>query len=250
MRDQHESVKHDAKEAKNKESAPLAPAAPEKKYGFVSVAAGEGLENLFKELGTDVIVSGGQTMNPSTDDILKAVEATPSEYVFVLPNNKNIIMPAEQAVPLSTKKVIVIPTRTSPPGSTAMISFDPDQDSEANAIEMTEACKRVSTGSVTFAARDSQFDGHNIKEGELLALNNGKIAFTDKNDALAKCVAKLTKQLCTRETAFITLIYGCDVSPSKAERVLKEVKEKVSKDIEISLVKGDQPVYYFLISVE
>lgn len=250
MRDQHESVKHDAKEAKKNESAPLAPAAPEKKYGFVSVAAGEGLENLFKELGTDVIVSGGQTMNPSTDDILKAVEATPSEYVFVLPNNKNIIMAAEQAVPLSTKKVIVIPTRTIPQGITAMISFDPDQESEANAIEMTEACKRVSTGSVTFAARDSQFDGHNIKEGELLALNNGKIAFTDKNDALAKCVAKLTKQLCTKETAFITLIYGCDVSSSKAEQVLKEVKEKVSKDIEINLVKGDQPVYYFLISVE
>ncbi len=250
MRDQHESVKHEKGNSKKEEGNPLTPAAAEKKYGFVSVAAGAGLENLFVELGADVIVSGGQTMNPSTDDILKAIEATPSEYVFVLPNNKNIIMAAEQAVPISTKKVIVIPTRTIPQGITAMLSFDPDADSEANAIEMAAACKRVSTGSVTFAARDSSFDGHEIKEGELLALNNGKIAFTEKNDALPKCVAKLTKQLCTKETSFITLIYGADVSSSKAETILREVKEKVSKGIEVNLVKGDQPVYYFLISVE
>lgn len=251
MRDQHESVKHSSAEAGEAvEETDNAPVAIEKRYGFVAVAAGEGLENLFCELGADIVVSGGQTMNPSTDDILKAVERTPAEYVFVLPNNKNIIMAAEQAVALSTRKVIVIPSRTIPQGISAMLSFDADTDQDTNATEMVAACGRVSSGSVTFAARDSSFDGHNIKEGELLALNNGKISFVEKPDALSKCVVKLTKQLCTKSTSFVTLIYGCDIDEEAAEAVAAELIAKLSPDIEVNLIKGDQPVYYFLISVE
>lgn len=248
MRDQHERVKHDSSEEKQDEV--LAPVAIEKKYGFVAVAAGEGLENLFKELGADIVVSGGQTMNPSTDDILSAIEATPAEYVFVYPNNKNIIMSAEQAIPLSSRKVIVIPTRTIPQGITSMLSFNPDDDSETNAINMTAACKNVSTGSITFAARDSSFDGYNIKEGELLALDNGKISFVEKPDQLQKCVTKLTKSLCKKDTSFVTLIYGCDIKTSAAEKIFTAVKDSVAKGVEVNLIRGDQPVYYFLISVE
>lgn len=257
MRDQHESAKHNAENADANASENVSegeedntPVAIEKKYGFVSVAAGEGLKTLFCDLGTDVVVSGGQTMNPSTDDILKAIEKTPAEYVFVLPNNKNIIMAAEQAVPLSTRKVIVVPTRTIPQGISAMLSFDDTSDPDTNAAEMASACGRVSSGSVTFAARDSSFDGYNIKEGELLALNNGKITFTEKPDALSKCVVKLTKQLCTKGSSFITLIYGCDVTEETANAVANELRTKVASGIEINLVRGDQPVYYFLISVE
>jgi DAK2 domain fusion protein YloV len=251
MREQTQRiVEEETAPAKTAKGEAIKPAKPENEYGFVVVGAGEGICQLFSDLGADQLVEGGQTMNPSTDDILRAVEATPAKTVFVLPNNKNIIMAAEQAIPLATRKVCVLPTRTIPQGISAMLVFDESASASDNQIEMMKAVDHVGSGQITFAARDSQFDGHNIKEGELLALNNGKIAFTDKNDALAKCVAKLTKQLCTKETAFITLIYGCDVSSSKAEQVLKEVKEKVSKDIEINLVKGDQPVYYFLISVE
>lgn len=251
MRDQHERAKHDAEEdASEGEETASAPAEAEKKFGFVSVVAGEGLENLFRDLGADQIVSGGQTMNPSTDDILKAIEQTPSEYVFVLPNNKNIIMAAEQAVPLSTKKVIVIPTRTVPQGITAMLNFDPDAESEANAIAMANSCKTVSTGSVTFAARDSSFDGHAIKEGELLALNNGKITFTESPDQIGKCVAKLTKQLLGKKSAFVNLYYGADINDEEAEAISEEVKAKIPKDVEVTLINGGQPVYFFLISVE
>ena len=249
MRDQHERVKHDSKANQEKDDE-IKPVAIEKKYGFVAIAAGEGLSNLFTELGSDIVVSGGQTMNPSTDDILKAVEATPAEYVFVFPNNKNIIMAAEQAVPLSTRKVIVIPTRTIPQGITSMLSFNPDDDSETNAINMAAACQNVSSGSITFAARDSSFDGYNIKEGELLALDNGKISFVEKPDQLKKCVTRLTKSLCKKDTSFITLIYGCDIAENDAESIAEAVRSSVSDNIEVNLIKGDQPVYYFLISVE
>ena len=249
MRDQHERVKHDAAASENK-TEELKPVAIEKKYGFVAVAAGQGLENLFTELGADIVVSGGQTMNPSTDDILKAIEATPAEYVYVFPNNKNIIMSAEQAVPLSTRKVIVIPTRTIPQGITSMLSFNPEDDSEANAITMATACQNVSSGSITFAARDSSFDGYNIKEGELLALDNGKISFVEKPDQLKKCVTKLTKNLCKKDTAFVTLIYGCDIIDEDAEDIAESVRASLNQNIEVNLIKGDQPVYYFLISVE
>ncbi len=253
MRDQHERAKHDAKSEAPKTAAPAAPekAEPveiEKDFGFVAVAAGEGLHELFCDLGADKIVSGGQTMNPSTDDILNAIEQTPASTVFVLPNNKNIIMAAEQAVPLSTRKVIVLPTRTIPQGISAMLGFDPDSDADTNAINMQKAYANVQTGQVTFAARDSDYDGKQIKKGELLALANGKVSFTETD--LEKSVLKLAKSLSTRETAFITLIYGEDVTEEQASAVCDALQEKMGSDVEVTLVNGGQPVYYFILSVE
>ena len=254
MRDQHERAKHDTKESAPKAAAPAAEAkepvsvAIEKDYGFVAVAAGEGLQALFTDLGADQIVSGGQTMNPSTDDILYAIEQTPASTVFVLPNNKNIIMAAEQTIKLSTRKVVVLPTRTIPQGITAMLNFDPDADADANAIAMQKSYANVQTGQVTFAARDSDYDGHQIKKGELLALANGKVSFTETD--LEKCVIKLTKDLSDKETAFVTLIHGEDVKEAQAERICEALQDKLGRDVEVTLVNGGQPVYYFIISVE
>ena len=254
MRDQHERAKHDTKEEAPKAAAPVAEAkepvsvAIEKDYGFVAVAAGEGLQALFTDLGADQIVSGGQTMNPSTDDILYAIEQTPASTVFVLPNNKNIIMAAEQTIRLSTRKVVVLPTRTIPQGITAMLNFDPDAVADANAIAMQKAYANVQTGQVTFAARDSDYDGHQIKKGELLALANGKVSFTETD--LEKCVIKLTKDLSDKETAFVTLIHGEDVKEAQAERICEALQDKLGRDVEVTLVNGGQPVNYFIISVE
>ncbi len=254
MRDQHERAKHDAKGDAPKTAVPEAEAKETvsveitKDFGFVAVSAGEGLEALFTDLGADMIVSGGQTMNPSTDDVLHAIEQTPASTVFVLPNNKNIIMAAEQAIPLSTRRVIVLPTRTIPQGITAMLNFDPEQDGDTNAVEMQKAYAKVQTGQVTFAARDSDYDGKQIKKGELLALANGKVSFTETD--LEKCVIKLTKNLSDRDTAFVTLIYGEDVKEAQAEKICTALQEKLGSDVEVTLVNGGQPVYYFIISVE
>ncbi len=254
MRDQHERAKHDSansskKPAKNAQRTETIKAvAPEKHFGFVSVSAGDGLAELFRDLGIDTIVSGGQTMNPSTDDILRAIEATPAETVFVLPNNKNIIMAAEQAIPLATRKVIVIHTRTIPQGIACALNFDPDADDETNAMAMQSAIDNVSTGQVTFAARDSEFDGKSIKQGELLALNNGKITFTETD--LEKCMLKLTKQLIGKNSQFVTLFYGEDISEDEANGIYNKINEKFGDKVEITLVNGGQPVYYFIISVE
>ena len=252
MRDQHERAKHDSKgdapkTAAPKAQGPAAPAAIEKEVGFVAVAAGEGIHSLFNDLGVDKIVSGGQTMNPSTDDILNAIEQTPASTVFVLPNNKNIIMAAEQTIPLSTRKVIVLPTRTIPQGISAMLNFDPDSDDDTNAINMQKGYENVATGQVTFAARDSDYDGNKIKKGELLALANGKVSFTETD--LEKCVVKLVKNLSNRDTAFITLIYGSDITSEQASKVEAALSAKMP-DVEITLINGGQPVYYFIISVE
>lgn len=218
-------------------------------YGFVSVAAGNGIISLFKDLGVNHVVSGGQTMNPSTDDILHAVEATPAETVFVLPNNKNIIMAAEQAAKLvRDRKVVVLPTRTIPQGLSAMLAFDPESDAEQNAIAMNAAAEHVATGQITFAARDSDFDGNKIKQGELLAMHNGKITFVEHE--LKKCAVRLTKSMLTRDSAFVTAIYGSDVSEEQAHEIEEAIREKLPRDIEFSMIPGGQPVYYFIISVE
>ena len=254
MRDQHERQKHDAANAKKKpaksadRTETFTPVEPTEPFGFVSVCAGDGLADLFRDLGVNTIVSGGQTMNPSTDDILRAIESTPAETVFVLPNNKNIIMAAEQAIPISTRKVIVLHTRTIPQGITAMLSFDPDADDNTNAIEMQKAAEKIATGQITFAARDSQADGHNIKKGDLMALTGGKITFVD-ND-LERTVLKLLKQMIKRDSQFVTVIYGEDVTEEQASLIEESIQEKFGQKVEITVINGGQPIYYYIISVE
>jgi len=240
-----------AKAAKAKPKAePMAyvPVDPETPYGIVAVAAGEGLHELFRDLGATQMVSGGQTMNPSTDDILKAIHATPAQTVFVLPNNKNIIMAAEQTVKLADRKVCVLPSRTVPQGIAAMLAFDPDADVKENQLNMTGALDTVSTGSITFAARDSDYDGHEIHEGELLALDNGKLSFTGTD--LSKTCSKLVNKLLKRDSAFVTIYYGEDVTEEMAQKAEEAVRAKLPEDVELTVIKGGQPVYYFLISVE
>ena len=254
MRDQHERAKHDATNNKKKPTKSsdrkevIKPVEITKPVGFVSVSAGSGLEELFKDLGVDTVVSGGQTMNPSTDDILRAIESTPAETVFVLPNNKNIIMAAEQTISISTRKVIVLHTRTIPQGITALLNFDPDSDNDANAIAMEKAAEKIATGQITFAARDSQFDGHDIKKGELMALLGGKITYVDTD--LEKTVMKLLKQMVKRDSQFITVIYGEDVSYEQAKKIESSIQVKYGGKAEITVINGGQPVYYYIISVE
>ena len=218
------------------------------KYGFVAVAAGAGLENMFRDLGVDAVVTGGQTMNPSTEDILKAVHSVPAQTVFVLPNNKNIIMAAEQAVRLADRKVVVLPTRTIPQGITAMLNFDPEATAEDNAVTMDMAAQGVGTGSITFAARNSDFEGHKIKRGDILAMDNGKLSFVEKD--VEKATIKLAKQMMKRDTSFVTIIYGEGITAEEAEKVAEEVQKRAPKNAEVSVLEGNQPVYYYFISVE
>lgn len=245
MRIQHENK---VKEAKTAEEEGFTPAEPEKQFGFVAVAAGHGIEAMFRDLGADVIVRGGQTMNPSTDDILRAILSTPAEVIFVLPNNKNIIMAAEQAVKLTDRSVCVLQTRTIPQGISAMLAFDESESLAGNRLNMTKAFERVSTGLVTFAARDSEFEGHPIKEGEILALDDGKLAFTEKD--VNKAVLKLCKKLAKGGVNYITLIYGADVTEENAEQTRQLIQSKISDKTEVMLVNGGQPVYYYIISAE
>lgn len=227
---------------------------PENEYGFVAVAAGKGLETLFNDLGCDSIVSGGQTMNPSTDDILNAIESTPAKNVFVLPNNKNIILAAEQAIPLADRKVHVLQTRTIPQGISAMLSFDADSGVDDNLLNMMKAADNVSTGSITFAARDSDYGGKAIKEGEILALENGKVVFSDTDVhhaaiKLAKSIVN-TRKITGKEVNFITLIYGEGVNETDANEIRDSIHTKVGDNVDITIVNGGQPVYYYFISIE
>ena len=221
---------------------------PEREYGFVAVAAGEGLKNVFTDLGVDAVVSGGQTMNPSTEDILAAIQSVPAKTVLVLPNNKNIIMAAEQAQKLADRQVVVLPTRTVPMGITAMLNFDPSVNAETNTINMMAAADKVSTGLITYAARDSEYDGKRIKKGEIMALENGKIVSTS-ND-ITKATYRLARGMCKKDSSFVTIISGCDVSDEDAEKVTEIVKAKCPNHVEVSHIRGGQPVYYYMISVE
>ncbi len=246
MRIQHAGRVREAQNAAQDET--YVRAEPEKPFGFVAVAAGEGLENMFRDLGVDNVVRGGQTMNPSTDDILRAIHATPAKNVFVLPNNKNIIMAAEQAVSLADRNVCVLQTRTIPQGMTAMMAFDESLDAEGNRIAMTKAFEKVSTGQITFAARDSELDGTPIKKGEVMALDNGKLSFTDKD--LNHAAYRLTKRMVNSDTGFITVMHGADVDEETAEQLVSKLQDKFGDRIEVMLVNGGQPVYYYIISVE
>ena len=245
MKIQHEMRVKDEKITNRQEFVPVR---PEKDFGFVAVAAGHGLEEMFKDLGADCIIKGGQTMNPSTDDILKAIHATPARTVFVLPNNKNIIMAAEQAVNLADRNVCVLPTRTIPQGISALMAFDESNTFTDNRMEMIKAIERVSTGQVTFAARDSEYEGHNIKKGEIMAFNNGKLQFAEKD--VNKAAYKLAKKMTKSDTSYITVIYGADVTEEQAESLIESLEAKLGSKIEIMLVNGGQPVYYYIISVE
>ena len=229
------------------ENAEPTVAAPEKHYGMVAVCAGEGLANAFRELGADNIISGGQTMNPSTQDILEKVNATPAEVVFVFPNNKNIIMAAEQVQPLTEKKVVVIPSKTVPQGISAMLVFDPDAGEDSNAAAMHEAMKNVTTMQLTYAARDSDFDGHDIHAGEYLALNGGALFGNDTDmDALLR---RMAENLNGAGKEFITIFYGADTNEEQAHNAAA-IFSAACPDAEITVMNGGQPVYYFLISAE
>ena len=219
-------------------------------YGFVTVAAGDGIHSLFKDLGVDVVVNGGQTMNPSTDDILAAIHSVPAKTVIVLPNNKNIIMSAEQAQTLADREVIVLSTTTIPQGIAAMLAFDEELDKLELRSTMQQAANKVGTGQLTFAARDSDYDGKKINKGEILALVNGKISFVDTN--IEKAAVKLVKELVSKnsDSEFVTVMYGEEVSEEQALEMQKILENKVGKNIELTMINGGQPVYYYIISVE
>ena len=239
-------LQHSEKVMSEEEKADyIAPA--EKKYGMVSVCAGKGLANVFRELGADNIIEGGQTMNPSTQDILEKVNATPSEIVFVFPNNKNIIMAAEQAIPLTEKKLIVIPSKTIPQGISAMLMFDPDADEDTNAQTMCDAMANVTTMQITYAARDSDFDGHDIHAGEYLALYGSSLF--GSNICVDLLLRGMAEKLSKEGKEFITIFYGADTNEEQAEAAAAIFRE-VCPEAEISVIEGGQPVYYYLISAE
>jgi hypothetical protein len=228
-------------------SAP-AKAAPEKKYGYVTVCAGSGMAAVFQDLGVDGIVSGGQSMNPSTQDILREIDKTPAEIVYVLPNNKNIIMAAEQCIPLcEDKKVVVIPSKAVPQGIAAMLAADPDASQEDNTAAMTEALGRVATAEITYAARDSDFDGFDIKQGDYLALQEHQLFGTDQDlDALLVRLAQSPPQ---QEAEFISIFYGADVTEEQARKAA-DLFAQACPNAEVTLLRGGQPVYYYMISAE
>ncbi|MBE5056992.1 DAK2 domain-containing protein [Pseudoflavonifractor sp. DSM 107456] len=240
----------DAVEAELEQGCASAPAkaAPEKKYGVVAVCAGEGLAAVFADLGADGIISGGQTMNPSTDDIMREIDKTPAEIVFVLPNNGNIIMAAQQCIPLAEdKKVVVLPTKTVPQGISALLSMDPDAGEEENIAAMTEAFGRVATSEITYAARDSDFDGFAIKQGDYLALAEHQLFGTDRDlDALLERLAQAEPQ---QNAEFISIFYGSDVTEEDAQRALS-IFQSACPNAEVNLLSGGQPVYYYMISAE
>ena len=239
-------MEESASEANHDE--PRTPAPPEKKYGFLSVCAGDGLATVFQDLGVDGVVSGGQTMNPSTESILEGVDQIPAETVFVLPNNGNIIMAAQQCAALTEKNVVVIPTKTVPQGITAMMNVDFEApDAETLAGAMTDSLSGVTTAQITYAARDSDFDGFDIKEGDYLALKEGKLFGTD--GSLHSLLEKLAADAAERDASFISLYFGEDVTEEDAQEAGKFF-ETACPGAEVMVLSGGQPVYYYIISME
>ena len=223
-------------------------AEPEKDFGFLAVCAGEGLANVFTDLGADGVISGGQTMNPSTESILKEIKKVPAHTVFVLPNNKNIIMAAQQCIGLTEKTVVVIPTASIPQGVSAMMAVDPDMsDADAIAKAMTDAAQCVSTAQITYAARNSDFGGFDIHEGDYLALLDGKLLGTDRD--VSALLDGLSDEAASREAEFITVFYGEDVNEEDAHKACDAFTRKCP-DAEVNLICGGQPVYYYIISIE
>lgn len=246
MREQHtEKIIITGKDPVRPGERVIAP--PEKKYGVVAVCAGEGISAVFRDIGADQVVEGGQTMNPSIEDILHAIDSTPSEIVLVFPNNSNIKMAAEQCVSMSEKTVVVIPTKTVPQGISALLNFDPELEISQNREKMQDAISRVRTGQITYASRDSLFEGKRIKEGDYLAILDGELI---TNNKLITAVArKLARDMSKKPAEFLTIFYGSDVSEAEAEEV-RAIFEKEFKNSEINMLSGGQPVYYYLVSAE
>ena len=235
------------KELESQPAEQAAPAEPEKRYGSVAVCAGAGLAGVFRDLGVDEIIEGGQTMNPSTEDILHAIEKTPAEIVFVLPNNKNIIMAAQAAAELASREVVVIPTKTVPQGISAMLSFDAAMEPSENEAAMTDCLSGVMTMQPTYAARDSDFDGFDIHAGDYLGLCDGALAGTARE--ITTLLASLADKAAEAGKEFINIFYGADIQEPDAEAAL-ELFRQHAPDAEVNLVSGGQPIYYYLISAE
>ena len=252
MKEQHRLAAQAKQEKLSKEIAldeVFEPQEPEEEVGFVSVAAGNGMISLFKDLGCQNIISGGQTMNPSTDKIVEAVLATPAKNVYIFPNNKNIIMSAQQAITLvKDRNVIVVPTKTISQGISAILAFDADKSIDENVKAMMCSASKVKTGQITFAARDSEFGGFKIKEKDILALCDGKLMFVEKE--VVNAAVRLVKSLADKNTEFITLMYGESVSLQQAERAKEMIESVLKNQVEVTLVNGQQPIYHFIISVE
>ena len=246
LRQQHDQKSHSASEfKKNKTYKAVDAKVP---VGFVSVATGSGIVNLFKELGADAVVSGGQTMNPSTQNILTAIQSVGAKTVVVLPNNKNIIMASEQAAKLADREVVVVQTKSIPEGISALISYDPDVGVKENIVSMTAAIGKVKTGLVTFAARDSLIEGKQISKDEILGIKENKICIIDKN--INKACYRLIRKLVNSSSNILTIFYGKDISEEKANELLWNIRTKYADKVEINLINGGQSVYYYIISVE
>lgn len=242
------NIKIDNMRVQHEEKAAHSHKAPAKPLGFVAVAAGSGIADLFRDLGVDKVVEGGQTMNPSTEDILDAVEAVNAETVIVLPNNKNIILAAEQAVTLADCHMHVLHTKSVPQGISAMLTYNPDAKLEDNLKGMEDAFSKVQTGQITFAARDSEFDGQKIQKDEILAMREGKIVFTA--DDASRAAVRLVDEMADKSTSYITVIYGEGVTSEQAAAVRDELSGKLPTQTEINVINGGQPVYHYIISVE
>ena len=239
-------LQHTEKVMSEQELAPQI-AEPEKPFGVVAVCAGKGLEDVFKDLGVDGLISGGQTMNPSTQDILEAVNKVPAETVFVLPNNKNIIMAAEQVDALTPKHVVVIPSKTVPQGVTAMLSFNPEGTEEENVEALTEALSTVDTMQITYAARNSDFDGYDIHEGDYLAIYEKALFGTSRD--IKVLLRALAEKVRDEGKSYITIYHGADISEKHAQKAADMFAE-ICPDADVNLLSGGQPVYYYLISAE
>ena len=248
MREEHEEklIKEAEKLAKAQEEE--AKNQPKKDYGFVAVSIGEGMNEIFRELGVDYIIEGGQTMNPSTDDMLTAIEKVHAETIFVLPNNKNIVMAANQARDLTEdKKIIVIPTKTVPQGITAVINFNPDDDAETNEATMMEEIKNVKTGQVTYAVRTTCIDDKEINEGDIMGI--GDAGILSVGTSIEETTKDMLSQLVDEDSELISLYYGEDVSEEDAENFVAEIEE-LYPDVDVDAHFGGQPIYYYVLAVE
>lgn len=243
-----EQKKADEKKRLEKAALEEAQKAPKKDMGFISVSIGEGINEIFKGLGVDYIISGGQTMNPSTEDMLNAIEEVNADNIFILPNNKNIILAANQAASLiEEKNIFVIPSKTVPQGITALINFMPDSSAKENATRMTEELKNVKTGQVTYAVRDTLIDDKSIKQGDYMGVGDSSILAVGKD--MKSVIQEMVAQLVDEESAIISIYYGQEIEESAAEQLGKELEETYP-DCEVEIHYGGQPIYYYIISVE